>query len=144
MTAVELTSPLNGASGAEGLRPSGTATKTSASRPSRIPPVSRVISPRPLLKTWPFADLQLVMLASKVRRFRPLLVAPLAGLIAGAFSHEQSSLAALAVERSFGAAAIPLLAPAPYLSVDNDLPSLVRERLVRVQRDLSERARAAA
>jgi hypothetical protein len=84
------------------------------------------------------------MLASKVGSFRPLLVAALAGLIAGAFSHERASLAAISVERSLKAAAIPLLAPAPYLSVDNDLPSSVKERLVRVQRDLSERAMAAA
>jgi hypothetical protein len=45
--------------------------------------------------------------------------------------------------RATGAAPLPLLAPEPYLSIDRDLPTAVKARLVRVNKDLMERARAA-
>jgi hypothetical protein len=41
-------------------------------------------------------------------------------------------------------AAVPLLAPAPYLSIDRDLPAPVKARIGRVVNDYTERARAAA
>jgi hypothetical protein len=41
-------------------------------------------------------------------------------------------------------AAVPLLAPTPYLSIDSDLPAPVKARIGRVVNDLSGRARAAA
>jgi hypothetical protein len=41
-------------------------------------------------------------------------------------------------------AAVPLLAPAPYLSIDRDLPAPVKARIGHVVTDLTERARAAA
>jgi hypothetical protein len=56
-----------------------------------------------------------------------------------------AALALLAVGAgSSGAAPIPLLAPAPELSIDRDLPPAVRARLEREQGDLFRRARAAA
>jgi hypothetical protein len=45
---------------------------------------------------------------------------------------------------SAGARPLPLLAPAPELSIDRDLPPAVRARLEREQRDLARRARGAA
>ncbi len=59
-----------------------------------------------------------------------MLVAALAGFGSG--------------NRSSGAAQLPLLAPEPYLSVDRDLPAEVKARFVRVNKDLTDRMRAAA
>jgi hypothetical protein len=65
-----------------------------------------------------------------------LLVAALAGLFASSSSSVQAS--------RIGTSQLPLLAPEPYLSIDRDLPAAVKARLVRVNKDLMDRFRAAA
>jgi hypothetical protein len=78
------------------------------------------------------------------KRFWPLLVAAVAGLIASSSSQGRASWIATSSESSSEATRIPLLVPAPYLSIDFDLPPAVKERLVRVNKELADRARAAA
>ena len=78
------------------------------------------------------------------RRFGPLLVAALACLLASSPSRDGASWTATSAEGSSGATRIPLLVPAPYLSIDSDLPPAVKERFDRVNKDLADRVRAAA
>jgi hypothetical protein len=78
------------------------------------------------------------------KRFWPLVLAALAGLVGTSLSQRQPSWVATSGESSSEASRIPLLIPAPSLSIDSDLPPAVKERIARVNKDLGDRARAAA